>query len=531
MLSAAPAEDIHFWVDADQNYDDGDLEEAIENFEKMAPSARVKFNEGCCYLALEDIEKATERFSECIEFDKHLAIAYFMLGLTHTVRDRHVQALVQFKLAQDLLRGNPFVDYRQLGFQYQLFASTILHNRAVNLHRLKHEHEAKEQLLEIIGNKSDPCYKAIKESIDRLQTGDQLDPIGPPRNKIFRPPKALVANIKGKDYLGKSKVISHSDVGDIYPCFSGLQLEGKCSEKNVRDDLLKDLRKPEIKTQLRSTIRRNEGASKKTRGGPPLKKLPTLTLEDVDQIFPPQKPLPMLQAVDGEEGSKTSTSPPDSRRSPLLMVPTQMDFIPHYADAVEVSKREKSKSIANLPNGKISIHDRPRSHSLGHMAKGFFKKPKSPVFGRRSKSPLSSPLTEDNPFIPVKSSKSASNINDTANSIIGTTSASAVPPKLSLIVPPPREEDLESSGGEEEEVCVFEVQYSFVKKVKLPRSAQQWQLKHAVQVVEVPDEIDLCYTDTLGRQLPLTTLTYSKLVNLPDVNRPRLLCFPKADDA
>ena len=265
MLSAAPAEDVQVWADGDQLYDDGDPSGAIGKFEKMTPSARVKFNIGCCHLALGEVEKAMEKYKECVEKDKHLAIGYFMLALTYTAQDKHPEALVQYKAAHELLRGNRFVDYRQLGFKYQLFESTILHNRAVSLHRLKHEGEARELLLEIIGNKTDPCYKDIKASIDRLQIGRKLDPIGPPKSEIFRPPKALLANIKGKDYLGKAKVISHQDEGDSYACFSGKKLlddKKEDDKKEIpvpsREDLLKDLRKPEMKKKLRSTIRRTE---------------------------------------------------------------------------------------------------------------------------------------------------------------------------------------------------------------------------------------------------------------------------------
>ena len=50
-----------------------------------------------------------------------------------------------------------------------------------------------------------------------------MDLFFPPKSEIFRPSKASVANIKKKDYLGESKVISTDSEEDCYACFSGIK--------------------------------------------------------------------------------------------------------------------------------------------------------------------------------------------------------------------------------------------------------------------------------------------------------------------
>ena len=39
-----------------------------------------------------------------------------------------------------------------------------------------------------------------------FQIGDEITPYVLPKNRIFRPPRSYVQNLKKKDYLGKAKV-------------------------------------------------------------------------------------------------------------------------------------------------------------------------------------------------------------------------------------------------------------------------------------------------------------------------------------
>ena len=51
----------------------------------------------------------------------------------------------------------------------------------------------------------------------------KIDLFYPPKSEVFRPAKALVANVEKKDYLGAAKVISTDSEEDCYACFSGIK--------------------------------------------------------------------------------------------------------------------------------------------------------------------------------------------------------------------------------------------------------------------------------------------------------------------
>ena len=317
MLSAAPAEDVQNWAEGCDFHDSGDYVKAISKFQQMNPSARVKFNIGCCRLASGDVAAAHESFKDCVASDKHLAVGYLMLGLTDIVKDTYEEAVHNFKISHELMRGNRFVDYRQLGFKYQMYASEVLCNWALACYKMKKHDEARQLLLQALGSKTERPQDPSKLALDKMMIGKEWNPVSPPKNEIFRPPRALMANIKKKDYLGTAKVVSTQDAEDCYACFSGIQMKKKEEEKqsklnespiNPRENLLKDLRRPESIRKLRPTVRREAptaGTGKSVRAAPK-KPVPKLSIEnapkddakkepsEVSTVAAPKKTLPVL---------------------------------------------------------------------------------------------------------------------------------------------------------------------------------------------------------------------------------------------
>ena len=235
MLSTAPTEEIHQWIKAMDCYDSGDTESAIKKFDDMTPSSRTKFNMGCCYMILGDMNNACRNFHACVECDKHLAIAYFMLGLTSCAQAKFDDSFLNFEKSKILLRGNPFIDYRQLGLKYQLHEYVVLHNQAA-LHIMQGNLQEAEALLkEVVQSTKAQCSKIISNALEVLRAGEVFQLIAPPSSVIFRPSKAVIGHMTKQDYLGKATLLATDDKEDTYVGFSGLSPipKRKILEKNV----------------------------------------------------------------------------------------------------------------------------------------------------------------------------------------------------------------------------------------------------------------------------------------------------------
>ncbi|XP_039268999.2 uncharacterized protein LOC120343996 isoform X1 [Styela clava] len=106
-----------------------EYEQALKLFKRIAePSAVIFFNMGCCYLKLNNFTEALKMFQQCVSKDKYLAIGYFQLAIAQTVCQDLPSAAVSFQGAIETLRGNPFIDYKQLNMTCKLYAAEINFN-------------------------------------------------------------------------------------------------------------------------------------------------------------------------------------------------------------------------------------------------------------------------------------------------------------------------------------------------------------------------------------------------------------------
>ena len=82
------ADDISSWYEAVQLYEVNRIDEAIEKFKSVKQNARMLLNTGCCYLRKNDLMTAGETFSQAVTNDPHLALGFFMLGLTQYFQNK-----------------------------------------------------------------------------------------------------------------------------------------------------------------------------------------------------------------------------------------------------------------------------------------------------------------------------------------------------------------------------------------------------------------------------------------------------------
>ena len=61
-----------------------------------------------------------QTFKNSIEKDQHMGIAHFQLARTYYQQQKFDAALQSLEKARTCLRGNKFIDYKQLGLQYKL---------------------------------------------------------------------------------------------------------------------------------------------------------------------------------------------------------------------------------------------------------------------------------------------------------------------------------------------------------------------------------------------------------------------------
>ena len=91
-----------------------------------------------------------QRLDDTLAHDSHLALAHYLLGLcyfhtkafvtspmmspkhTQLSNHRHAKAITSFHHALEELHEHPFIDYKQLGLVFKLYACELNHNMCNN---------------------------------------------------------------------------------------------------------------------------------------------------------------------------------------------------------------------------------------------------------------------------------------------------------------------------------------------------------------------------------------------------------------
>lgn len=207
------------WLEALDVFDKGRLHAALACFQKIEPkSSKICYNMGSIHATLGDYDSAIASFKAAIATDRYMAIAYFQVGVCRFLTGHYKKALGSFNIALKLLRGNPVVNYQQLGLDYKLYLCEIMYNRALSyiysgqltkgIYELEHAAKARKYIAEhaildevrahfskmetsgvgsdLESDDQDLC-SALEMSLNRDRSRDRLSILGPAKADYFAP--------------------------------------------------------------------------------------------------------------------------------------------------------------------------------------------------------------------------------------------------------------------------------------------------------------------------------------------------------
>ncbi|THU98505.1 hypothetical protein K435DRAFT_660792 [Dendrothele bispora CBS 962.96] len=166
MALAALKEELEVWDSALRAFDAKDYETALATFESFSDTSKIVTNIGLIRVLQGEYELATKSFSDAIELDKFLAIAYafFQRGVCHLHLKLFEKASEDFGETQIKLRGNTYINYEELGLSFMLHSAEVLFNRAKALVHTGRKEEGATYLQRAISACSEERHARIKDA-------------------------------------------------------------------------------------------------------------------------------------------------------------------------------------------------------------------------------------------------------------------------------------------------------------------------------------------------------------------------------
>ncbi|KAI9014828.1 hypothetical protein BC832DRAFT_618533 [Gaertneriomyces semiglobifer] len=232
--------ELEAWINgcgayADQNYD-----AALDAFSQIADTSRIHFNIAMCFIGLNAIDEAIQALTRSISCDPYLAVAYYMRGVCLYNSSALNDALQDFNDALTYLRGNPFIDYAQLGLAFKLHTCKVSFNRGLCLAAMGQVEAAVQDFSDAQRSMPSPSENTsgggggggdlgqINQALNQPARAHQLfGPFSVPSDLIYTPPKGRVKNAEKRDYIGKAKVVAAVEATNNYAGFSGRELKAK----------------------------------------------------------------------------------------------------------------------------------------------------------------------------------------------------------------------------------------------------------------------------------------------------------------
>nr|XP_055206257.1 NADPH oxidase activator 1 isoform X11 [Gorilla gorilla gorilla] len=224
---------VRAWHLGAQAVDRGDWARALHLFSGVpAPPARLCFNAGCVHLLAGDAEAALRAFDQAVTKDSCMAVGFFQRGVANFQLARFQEALSDFWLALEQLRGHAAIDYTQLGLRFKLQAWEVLHNVASAQCQLGLWTEAASSLREAMSKWPEGSLNGLDSALDQVQAQGLCDcrpgwsprlhlldthplqrrgsllPRQVPRGEVFRPHRWHLKHLEPVDFLGKAKVVA-----------------------------------------------------------------------------------------------------------------------------------------------------------------------------------------------------------------------------------------------------------------------------------------------------------------------------------
>ncbi|KAI0759964.1 hypothetical protein BD413DRAFT_487097 [Trametes elegans] len=212
--------ELETWAAALQAYDSEDFEKSLELFSQIADSSKILTNIGLIYATLGEHEAAVEQFSAATELDQYLAVAYFQCGVSNFLLARYDAAYNDFSNALLYLRGNPFINYEQLGLKFKLFSAEVLFNRGLTQIYMGNQQEGLADMEDARREKATEEHGVIDDAIQDRGEGYTVFSI--PVGVLYRPAQKKLDNSKARDFLGKARLVAAESANDLYTEFTGV---------------------------------------------------------------------------------------------------------------------------------------------------------------------------------------------------------------------------------------------------------------------------------------------------------------------
>ncbi|OCH92030.1 hypothetical protein OBBRIDRAFT_727608 [Obba rivulosa] len=208
--------ELETWAQALSAYDAQDFDRSLSLFSQIADSSKILFNIGIIYATLGEHEAAIDQFDAAVQLDQYLAVAYFQLGVSHFLLNAFTAARAAFTAAHTHLRGNPRIEYVQLGLGFTLYEAEVLFNEGLDW--LRKAWDAAQDAEKGKGPREE--HRVIEEALRDRGVGYTVFSV--PVGVLYRPAESKIRNAKAKDYLGKAKLVAASDEMDVTTEFSGV---------------------------------------------------------------------------------------------------------------------------------------------------------------------------------------------------------------------------------------------------------------------------------------------------------------------
>ncbi|KAI7883994.1 hypothetical protein K492DRAFT_205041 [Lichtheimia hyalospora FSU 10163] len=192
--------ELQEWINACRCYDNRDYDKALRIFMTIGDNAKMHFNIGVIFSIMQDHHRALAAFKKALKMDPFLAVACFQKGVSHFALGEMNEACQAFDLAQMKLRGNPIINYHQLGLAFRLYECEVLFNRGICHLNLGKIDAGLTDLYFAQKAKMTEEHTVVDQAIrDR---GDGYSVYSIPPGVLFRPPEYKVQQLRGGGFTG-----------------------------------------------------------------------------------------------------------------------------------------------------------------------------------------------------------------------------------------------------------------------------------------------------------------------------------------